>query len=255
MANAPLVVSPHWIVAGQQTSGRGRQGRIWSSPPGNFYATLLLIDPCDPRHAAKLGFVAGVALLETAQYLCPQLSGLKLKWPNDLLLDGAKLSGILLEGTRLADGRFAVAIGMGVNLAFHPDDTPYPATSLAKAGAPVNRADFLTVLSDRFTEQLVLFQQGAGFEAIRTKWMQNASGISRQITVRTPEGSQTGIFDEIDEDGRLLLRQENRSHRIDVGDVCFSPPYGLDTTHKGLKDSKAAIVATQEPQIFSDLTG
>ena len=212
----------HWFVAGQQTAGRGRQGRHWSSPPGNLYASLLLIDPCEPRHAAKLGFVAGVALIEAIGKVAPQLGGsLRLKWPNDVLLNGAKLAGILLEA-RTSGGRISVAIGMGVNLAFHPKDTPYPTTSLAAKGYPHSVADILQLLSNRFTLKLAQFDRGAGFAAIREDWLGLAHGLHETIAVRLPTKTLDGRFDGIDPDGRLMLRSDGGAMRlIDAGDVYF----------------------------------
>ena len=108
--------TPLWLVADEQSGGRGRHGRSWVSPPGNLYATLLLPEPCAPAVAPELGFVAGTALHAAVSLLIglgpPRLA---LKWPNDLLLDGAKTAGLLLEGLHVG-GRFIVLIGFGVNI-------------------------------------------------------------------------------------------------------------------------------------------
>ena len=171
---------------------RGRQGRQWSSPPGNLYASLLLVAPCEPRHAAKLGFVAGVSLIEAIITVAPQLVGsVRLKWPNDVLLNGAKLAGILLEGQTSAAG-LSVAIGMGLNLAFHPVDTPYPTTSLAAAGYPLSVAAILPALSDSFARHMEVFARGEGFAAIREEWFKRAHGLHGPITVRLPRGRFKG---------------------------------------------------------------
>ena len=217
----PLLSGAHWFVAGQQTAGRGRQGRHWSSPPGNLYASLRLVDPCEPRHAAKLGFVAGVSLVKAIHLAAPQLKGsVRLKWPNDVLLDGAKLAGILLEAQTGA--HLSVAIGMGLNLAFHPEDTPYPATSLAAKGCPLSVVDILPALSDSVAQHLKVFARGEGFAAIRQDWLRLAHGLHGPISVRLPRQTAEGRFDGIDAEGRLMLEATDRGMTlIDAGDVYF----------------------------------
>src|SRR3954467_5637060 len=118
---------PLWITAAAQSAGRGRRGNVWVSTPGNLFATLLLIPPSEPAVASQLSFVAALALHDAVAECAPQIGPLlKVKWPNDLLLGGAKLAGILIEAE--SDPAYAVAIGIGVNCAAHPADTPYPAT-------------------------------------------------------------------------------------------------------------------------------
>jgi len=137
---------PLWISAREQSAGRGRRNNAWVSPPGNLHATLLLTDPSAPEHAPQLSFVAALALHDAVAACAPQLGPLlKVKWPNDLLLAGAKLAGILIEGESAP--AFVVAIGIGVNCAAHPKDTPFPATDLAAAGALVTPAQVLAELS------------------------------------------------------------------------------------------------------------
>ncbi len=132
-----------WVVSKKQESGRGRRGRAWATPEGNLAATLLVVTGGELRLAATLGFVAGLALADALDAVVPQgriaigLDGasqgknrFELKWPNDVLASGAKLAGILLESAILDGGRFAVAVGIGVNVVAYPEDLPYPATSL-----------------------------------------------------------------------------------------------------------------------------
>src|SRR5262247_2040898 len=146
---------PLWVTARRQTAGRGRRGRSWVSEPGNLYATLLLTAPSPSEHWPELSFVAALAIhdaiVEVAADLKPRLA---IKWPNDLLLAGAKFAGILIEGEASrgdqADGdEGAVVVGIGVNCASHPADTEYPATDLAAAGAPRRSRDHWAVRGPR----------------------------------------------------------------------------------------------------------
>lgn len=208
-----------WIVAGEQTGGRGRLGRVWSSPPGNLYSSLLLIDPAPIAVAAQIGFVAALALHDAVTRLAPALAPLlRLKWPNDLLLDGAKLSGILVESANLANGRLAVVTGMGVNLAHHPQGTPYPVTSLAAQGITVSPETMLKLLSDAFARRLESWQ-AEGFAAIRRDWLAAAAGLGGPIRVRTGREDYDAIFSDLDEHGRLVASTPTGQRIVQAGDV------------------------------------
>jgi BirA family biotin operon repressor/biotin-[acetyl-CoA-carboxylase] ligase len=212
---------PLWIVADEQTSGRGRQGRGWMSPQGNLHATLLLIDPCEPARAAELGFAAGLALHDAAHFVtgldAPRLA---LKWPNDLLLDGAKCAGLLLEGTTLPGGggqpRFAVAIGFGVNIVAAPTDTPYPATCLPGA----DRDAMLQALTGSFAERLAEWRN-FGLAPLLSAWRTCAAFMGQEISLRLPDGPITGRFEDIDATGRLKLLTGQGLRVIDAGDLFF----------------------------------
>src|SRR5262249_47085632 len=157
-----------WITARRQTAGRGRRGRVWVSEPGNLYASLLLSDPAPPQRAAELSLVAALALhdalAERAAILGPRL---KLKWPNDVLCDGAKLAGILVEGESVPGRALVAVIGIGVNCAHHPADAAYPATSLAVAGALVTPESLVQALMPAMTARLAEWNRGEDFAAIR----------------------------------------------------------------------------------------
>lgn len=210
-----------WVVADRQTGGRGRSGRAWSSPPGNLYASLGLIDPCESAVAPQLGFVTGVALHAAALEASGAGMRLRLKWPNDLLLDGAKLSGLLVEGGRTPEGRLTVAIGIGVNCVEYPPDTPYPAISLAAAGLPSDAAALFACLRREFDGRLRIWNRGEGFAKIRAEWLERAHGIGTPIRVRRPDGDRSGIFKDIDAEGRLLLAAETGVLTVEAGDVFF----------------------------------
>jgi BirA family transcriptional regulator, biotin operon repressor / biotin---[acetyl-CoA-carboxylase] ligase len=209
-----------WFVARAQTAGRGRQGRIWISPSGNLYASLLLLDAAPMGVAPQLGFVAGVALAHALRPLVAEDARLKLKWPNDILFDGAKLAGILLEGTSLPAGGFASVIGIGVNCNSYPRDLTYPATALSQTGAAAATAQEVFLrLSGEIAHWLGVFAAGKGFSAIRREWLALAGGLGEPIKVATPAQHFEGRFQTIDATGRLLLQNETGVITIDAGDV------------------------------------
>jgi len=200
-----------WLRAERQTEGRGRQGRAWSSPEGNLYiSTLVRVRPGEPP-AATLALVAAVALDETARVF-----GLEplLKWPNDLLVDGAKLSGILLE--RADD---AVVIGFGVNLAQHPTDIDRPATSFAAHGSAPEPDLFAETLAETFARWLSRWRDGIA--PVRERWLARAHPKGTALTARLSDGSAVdGLFEGLDPQGALTLRLADGTTRvIHAGDV------------------------------------
>ncbi len=202
-----------WLRAERQTGGKGRQGRAWESPSGNLYAsTLVRLRPSDPT-AATLALVTAVAVEEAVRVFLPR--GGTLKWPNDLLIDGAKLSGILLE--RTGD---AVVIGIGVNLAHHPELPDRPATSLAAHGAPVDPGTFVEVLAEAFARWLGLWR-GEGLEPVRRRWLDRAHPAGTALATRLPDGSSVdGLFEGLDAEGALILKEASGRRRIiHAGDV------------------------------------
>ncbi|WP_248308071.1 biotin--[acetyl-CoA-carboxylase] ligase [Bosea sp. AS-1] len=210
-----------WIVARSQNAGRGRHGRQWGSPAGNLYASLLLTDPCEPALAPQLGFVAGLALHDAAaKLLGPAAAKLKLKWPNDLLLGGAKMSGLLLEGESRA-GRLNVILGCGVNIASCPSDTPYPATYLKALAPEASVEALLTALSDAWAKRFAIWSEPGGFGPIRAAWLERAAFLGETITIRLPEGPLQGRFAGLDPTGRLELEAETGRRLIDAGDLFF----------------------------------
>ena len=123
------------IWADSQTAGRGRRGRLWQSPPGNLYVSIILRPGLPVARLGQVGFAAALAIVETAASLLPPSAVVCCKWPNDVLIDGRKTAGLLLETDSLADGSAAwLVLGVGINIAGHPADTEYPATSFAAAG-------------------------------------------------------------------------------------------------------------------------
>jgi BirA family transcriptional regulator, biotin operon repressor / biotin---[acetyl-CoA-carboxylase] ligase len=212
-----------WIVAETQTKGRGRKGRTWSSPQGNLHASLLLIDPAPLRIAPELGFVAGVAAAHAVREILAGDRRVAIKWPNDILYDGAKLSGILLEGASLPDGRFACVAGIGVNCRIHPEDMPYQATNLAAiTGHRVEPARVFAELSAAMAYWLDVWAKGAGFASVRAEWLTLAAGLGTRIIVARPSQTVEGVFRTIDATGRLVLEKGSDRLMIEAGDVFFS---------------------------------
>jgi len=204
-----------WLAALRQTAGRGREGRTWISPVGNLYvSTLVRIRPSDPP-APTLALVAAVALEETVRVFAPALAGLAIKWPNDLLIQGAKLSGILLE--REGD---AVVIGFGVNIAERPGSVDRAVTSLADHGVVVQRELFAETLAEIFGRWLERWR-GEGLGVVRDRWVERALAKDTALTARLPDGTSfDGLFQGLDAHGALILRlADGRTHVMHAGDV------------------------------------
>lgn len=228
-----------WFVTAHQISGRGRRGRQWESPVGNLAATLLIIPESHPTLTATLGFVAGVSLNRALSSILPKglvkigidgADGLSdgskariaLKWPNDVLADGAKLAGILLEAQKLDDGRHAIAVGFGVNAVAAPQGLPYPATSLVELGVSRDAISVFEALSDAWVDTFGVWNDGRGIGDVLKQWRASAAGIGAPVAVNQNGEVLRGIFETIDDEGRLIVRSEDdRRIVITAGDVHF----------------------------------
>ena len=208
------------VLAEEQTAGHGRQGRAWSSPPGNFYFSLVLRPDCPLADAAQLSFAACLAVGDACSGLLPKNVTLAYKWPNDVLLNGKKAAGILLESESGSPSKpFFVVLGIGVNLVSHPDQSSYPATALEAQGAGrVAPEAFLEALAPSL---LVWYERwrDSGFGALRGKWLERASGLGETIRVRLPGEETAGVFAGLDADGSLLLESGGKSRRISSAEV------------------------------------
>jgi BirA family transcriptional regulator, biotin operon repressor / biotin---[acetyl-CoA-carboxylase] ligase len=211
---------PLWVVAAEQTAGRGRRGREWVSAPGNLYASLLLFDAAPPETAPQLAFVTGLAVHDAIAERARDLrDSLALKWPNDVLHAHKKLAGILIE-SEMAGGKLAVAIGIGVNCSRHPAQASFPATDIAEAGGKVSPESLLLALTHCMMKRLDQWNRGAGFRAIRADWLNCATGLGGEITVRLPGRELAGYFEGLDASGHLLLRgADGKLQTITAGDV------------------------------------
>ncbi len=207
-----------------QTAGRGRRDRAWDSPPGNLYFSLLLRPRVDVDTAAQLSFVAALALGDALGGLLPPLVALTYKWPNDLLLNGRKVSGILLESTVRAPQRLEwVIVGIGVNIRSFPDGAEFPATSFEFEGASnVSSDDILGAFVRHFRRWSSIWTH-EGFGPLRRAWLARAHGLGDPIEVRLDQERVQGTFLDLDESGALVLELTSGDSRRIVAGAVFPP--------------------------------
>ena len=214
-----------WITAARQTAGRGSRGRQWASMEGNLFASLLLVDPAPLRRLAELTFVASLAVRDAIASIASRRGAeadMRLKWPNDILCNGAKVCGILLENHELADGRRAVVTGIGVNLVSHPENTLHRAGDLRSLGIEASPSEMLEAMADAMAGRLDQWDRGAGFAATRRDWLERAAGLGERIRVRMPGREIEGIFADIDADGMLCLSRDcGTVEKLSVADIFF----------------------------------
>ncbi len=220
---APSIDGPTWVVAHAQTHARGRRGRVWKAPAGNLAATLVFNPFCTPQVAAQRSFVAANALFETLA-LYVDRSKLALKWPNDVLLNGGKVAGILLETAGRGPFVDWLSVGIGVNLRETPQgvkDAKFAPVSLSsEGGADVSASEFLVYLACNFATQEGKMDR-FGFDKIRTDWLKNAAKLGETITALQGAEVIQGIFDTIDADGNLVLITAKGPRAIPAADVYF----------------------------------
>ena len=214
------------IWAKKQSEGRGRMGRLWVSAEGNLFCSILLAPNCDHATSAQLSFVAAVAVVETLKSIIPE-EDISCKWPNDILLDGKKIGGILLESFETADINPAqnkmvrwVVVGVGINIDSCPENTDIPAIYLKKAGVEIISAKIvLSRFIHHFITQYDIWAK-KGFAPIRKAWLQHAFRIGKSIEVRLPKENFIGVFEGINTKGSLLLKPKGKSAIIvSAGDV------------------------------------
>jgi BirA family biotin operon repressor/biotin-[acetyl-CoA-carboxylase] ligase len=213
---------PVWLRADRQTAGRGRRGRAWESPSGNLAATLLIAPSKPASECAQLSFVTAIAAADTASVFASG-ADIKVKWPNDVLANGRKLAGILLESASGADSVLSfLAIGVGMNLAHFPPDTEFPATSLAALGASApSPSAALVQLAAHFAKWYDVWMT-SGFTPIQDAWLARAAGLGTRIRARLTHEETSGVFEGIDATGALILREtQGRTRTIAAGEVFF----------------------------------
>jgi BirA family biotin operon repressor/biotin-[acetyl-CoA-carboxylase] ligase len=218
---APSLTAPLWILAGEQTAGRGRRARPWSSPPGNFHGTLAMRVTEPPATVALRSFAAALALRDALVTLTGLPQAFALKWPNDVLLNGGKLAGILLESSGET-----LAIGIGVNLIAAPPPEALepgavlPVSLLEETGLRLAPEAFLDALAPAYAAREAAFR-AKGFSALRPDWLANAARLGETITARTGTETRHGIFEGIDAEGNLILRQSDATLAIPAAEVFF----------------------------------
>lgn len=223
---APELAGPEWILAKRQTKGRGRRGRDWKDPKGNFAATLVLRPSESPSVVALRSFVAALAVADACEALTGQSSGIALKWPNDVLLNGGKLSGILLESAGRGAGVTHLAVGIGVNLIETPmkewldPGAVWPVSLLSETGVQVTPEGFLTELAAAYARYELQFTT-YGFEPIRKAWLARAAKLGEVITARTATSETEGTFETVDEEGSLVLNSAKGRITIPAADIFF----------------------------------
>lgn len=221
----PGLTQPTWILAHAQTAARGRRGRAWANPTGNFAATYVMQLDRAPEEAALRSFVMALALFDAVAAVAPG-AALTLKWPNDVLLSGGKLAGILLESLTTQGQISGLAIGVGVNLFAAPDASDVEARALrpvslaAETGVSIGAEDFLTHLATAFAVRDRDFTT-YGFAPIREAWMAQAARLGEVMTARLPQEEITGTFETVDESGYLVLQTARGRRRIAAADVFF----------------------------------
>lgn len=220
-ARAP---GPAWVMARRQTAGRGRRGRAWHDPEGNLAATLVMRPAGGPADAALRSFVAALALSDALRRLLGPGPRIALKWPNDVLLNGGKVAGILLESSGQGGRLDYLCVGVGVNLQAVPPGVEAgavpPVSVLAETGIAVAPETMLETLASAYATREAQIV-ATGFAAIRAAWLAEAAHLGQKITARTAAETVTGTFDTLAEDGSLVLATSQGPRRIAAADVYF----------------------------------
>ncbi|MEX0300834.1 MAG: biotin--[acetyl-CoA-carboxylase] ligase [Leisingera sp.] len=220
------LAGPEWILALRQTQGRGRRGRDWKDPKGNFAATLVMRPEGAPDQAALRSFVAALAVYDACVAVTGRSEGLSLKWPNDVLMKGGKLAGILLESAGRGQGVNHLFVGIGVNLIETPmqewlePGAVYPVSLLAETGVQVDPETFLEAVAEGFARYEQQFST-YGFEPIRTAWLERAAKLGEVITARTAGSETVGTFETVDASGNLVLNTAKGRVSIPAADIYF----------------------------------
>jgi BirA family biotin operon repressor/biotin-[acetyl-CoA-carboxylase] ligase len=222
---------PTWFVTTEQTAGRGRRQRAWVAPRGNLASSVLEVMDISPAVAATMSFAFGLAHESALQRVSVEanlrLAGSDhlnylLKWPNDILVGGRKLCGLLVEAEAMPGGDLAVVAGIGTNIIAAPEGTPTPAVSLSALGVHIGAEELFTALSDAWVEFRGIWDNGRGFAEIRKLWLERAYGVGGPVAIQTGTAKLEGTFDTIDETGCLIVRAtDGRRMPVTAGEVFF----------------------------------
>ena len=210
---------PFWLTADRQTGGRGRRGRSWVSNEGNLFATLVYPVSRLPEPIGVLPLVSALAVRNTISRAVGDKNRITIKWPNDVLCDGKKMSGILIEQQQL-DKCALVAIGVGINITSRPEIENYPTACLAEFGGDLSANDVWAILADNFEICFSTWRGRDGFSGIRAEWLRHAAGLGETIIIAGEKSSKAGIFTTLDVNGYLVLQnKDGRTEKISTGDV------------------------------------
>jgi len=211
---------PLWITADRQTAGKGRSGRGWASRPGNLFASYITAVRCPPAKAGQLSLVAGVAVYD-AIARAGGVPGLRLKWPNDILIGPAKAGGILIESTiRPGVAGTVAVVGIGLNLVSAPEDLGRSATFLAQHGLELSPQGALCFLAHTMKDWMTKWDDGADFVEVRQAWLERAGPLGEPLTVNAGATPVSGRFAGLDDSGALLLDSaDGRQLSFSFGDV------------------------------------
>jgi len=226
LRRAPALSGPEWILARRQTGGRGRRGRQWITPAGNFAATLVMFPDEPPKEVALLSFVAALGLFDACVAAVGNAEAFSLKWPNDLLLNGGKLAGILLESGGTGKRVSCCCIGIGVNLVSVPEKSEVatgqtsPVSLLGETGSRVTPEKFLDLLAPAYAEWERRFAEH-GFDPVRRAWLERAARPEGIVTARTMRGDIAGTFETVDQAGNLVLSTGSGRRAIAAAEVFF----------------------------------
>ncbi len=223
---APTLSGPTWILALEQTAARGRRGRAWANPPGNFAASLVMRPSGPPGQAALRSFTAALALFDAFAAVSGRPESFALKWPNDVLLNGGKVAGILLESTGQGGELSFLTVGIGVNLLSAPQPAQLepgalsPVSLLSETGAQVTPEEFLDQLAPAF-DVWDRRLQTYGFGPVREAWLARAARLGQRVTARTATEIHDGTFETVDESGALVLRTAQGRKVIPAAEIFF----------------------------------
>ncbi|SNS80999.1 biotin--[acetyl-CoA-carboxylase] ligase [Tropicimonas sediminicola] len=223
---APTLAGPTWILALEQTAGRGRRGRAWVAPSGNFAATLVMHPAEGASQAALRSFTTALALFDAFVAVTGRAEPFALKWPNDVLLNGGKVAGILLESASNGPNLSFLSVGVGVNLSAAPEAAQLepgalrPVSLLEETGARVTPEEFLDALAPAFARHEARLTT-YGFAPIREAWLARAARLGETITARTGTETVTGIFETVDATGNIVLATPAGRRAIPAADIFF----------------------------------
>lgn len=223
---ASMAPGPAWVLGLEQTAGRGRRARAWASPRGNFHASLVMAPVGTPAQVALRSFAAALALRDALGAVSGVPEAFRLKWPNDVLCNGGKVAGILLESVSAGAGVAHLVIGVGVNLIAAPDMAVMetgaisPVTLLAETGKRVTPEAFLNALAPAYAQwEATLTTEG--FAPLRAAWLAHAAHLGQAIRARTGTATHHGTFEDVDETGALVLMTAQGRHVIAAAEVFF----------------------------------